>query len=220
MKLNELIKKKLSTIGLHDETFDEYIVGIITDDSLEESEKREAISEFILGATDTPSESIIDDIFEGWAEFKVEEQEIKEKREEKEAKECDAIQQKSDALISTESPTMLPRNTKKRLTKEERKRREKLLERYSYDLDEVIENEDGEAEIQYKDKNETKEINEVLLKTNRNAEQVKQREQMQREQMKKQHEEEKEKNRKLLEKQQRDKEKAKRKTMKREKRSW
>jgi hypothetical protein len=54
---------------------------------------------------------------------------------------------------------MLPRNTKKQLTKEERKRREKLLERYSYDLDEVVENEDGEAEIQYKDRNETKEIN-------------------------------------------------------------
>lgn len=55
---------------------------------------------------------------------------------------------------------MLPRITKKQLTKEDRKRREKLLERYSYDLDEVIENEDGEAEIQYKDRNETKEINE------------------------------------------------------------
>jgi hypothetical protein len=34
---------------------------------------------------DTSSESIIDDIFEAWAEFKVEEQEIKEKLE-KEAK--------------------------------------------------------------------------------------------------------------------------------------
>ncbi|GBB94673.1 hypothetical protein RclHR1_00240021 [Rhizophagus clarus] len=219
MKLNELIKKKLFTIGLHDETFDEYVAGIITDDSLEESEKREAISEFILGATDTSSESIIDDIFEAWAEFKVEEQEIK--KLEKEAKEeCDAIQQISDASTSTESPTMLPRNAKKQLTKEERKRRDKLLERYSYDLDEVVENEDGEAEIQYRDRNETKEINTDLLQTNRNAELVKQKEHLQREQMKKQHEEEKEKNRILLEKQQRDKEKAKRKTMKREKRSW
>ncbi len=137
------------------------------------------------------------------------------------------------------------RNPKKQLTKEERKKREKLLARYSYDLDEVVENEDGEAEIQYKDRSETKGINDGryyfiiniiklfisinkssfilhkdLLQANRNAEQVKQKEQLQREQMKKQHEEEKERNRKLLEKQQRDKEKAKRKTMKREKRSW
>jgi len=184
-------------------------------------EKREAISEFILSATDTSSESIIDDIFEAWTEFKEEEQKIKaEEKQEKEAKECDALQQKSDASISTESPTMLPHNTKKQLTKEERKRREKLLARYSYDLDEVVENEEGEAEIQYKDRGETKEINNDLLQTNRNAEQVKQKEQLQREQMKKQHEEEREKNRKLLEKQQRDKEKAKKKTMKREKRNW
>lgn len=41
---------------------------------------------FSIFIKDTPSESIIDDIFEAWAEFKVEEQEIKEKREEKEAK--------------------------------------------------------------------------------------------------------------------------------------
>ncbi|RIA99277.1 hypothetical protein C1645_478633 [Glomus cerebriforme] len=160
MNLVQLIKKQLSTIGLHDETFDEYIAGIISDDSLEESEKREAISEFISGATDTPSGSIIDDIFNAWTEFNEEEQKIKEieKKHEKETGESEALQQKSGVSISTESTTSL-RNTKKQLSKEERKRREKLLARYSYDLDEVVENEDGEAEIQYKDRSETKEIN-------------------------------------------------------------
>ena len=53
---------------------------------------------------------------------------------------------------------MLSRSTKKQLTKEERKKREKLLARYSYDLDEIVENEDGEAEIKYKDRSEIKEI--------------------------------------------------------------
>ena len=63
------------------------------------------------------------------------------------------------SVESTESTTVSLRNPKKQLTKEERKRRDQLLARYSYDLDEIVENEDGEAEIQYKDKSETKVIN-------------------------------------------------------------
>ncbi|CAI2163132.1 14767_t:CDS:2 [Funneliformis geosporum] len=197
MNLELFIRNKLFALGLHEETFGEYIAGIITDESLEESEKREAISEFISGATDKPSESIIDDIFKARIEFEKEEQKTKEAdeklKQEQEPKECEdaALQHNYEhASTSIESTTITLRNPKKQLTKEERKRREQLLARYN------------------------------LLQTNRNAEQVKQKEQFRREQMRKQHEEEKERNRKLLEKQQEDKEKAKRKTMKREKRSW
>lgn len=186
------------------------------------------ISHYYLFPTfieDNPSESIIDDIFKTWSEFEKEQQETKEAEEklkqEKETKEAAALQQNfENASTSIEPATISLRNPKKQLTKEERKRREQLLARYSYELDEVVENEDGEAEIQYKDRSAIKEISEDLLQANRNTEQVKQKEQFRREQMRKQHEEEKERNRKLLEKQQHDKEKAKRKTMKREKRSW
>ncbi|CAG8557579.1 13649_t:CDS:2 [Funneliformis caledonium] len=200
MNLELFIRNKLFTIGLHEETFGEYIAGIITDDSLEESEKREAISEFISGATDNPSESIIDDIFKTWSEFEKEQQETKEAEEklkqEKETKEAAALQQNfENASTSIEPATISLRNPKKQLTKEERKRREQLLARYSYELDEVVENEDGEAEIQYKDRSAIKEISEDLLQANRNTEQVKQKEQFRREQMRKQHEEEKERNR-------------------------
>jgi hypothetical protein len=66
---------------------------------------------------------------------------------------------KLDVSLPTESTPKPPRNPKKQLTKEERKKREQLLARYSYDLDEVVENEYGEAEISYKDRSETKEIN-------------------------------------------------------------
>lgn len=61
--------------------------------------------------------------------------------------------------MSTEPTSTSLRNPKKQLTKEERKKREQLLAKYSYDLDEVVENEDGEAEIRYKDRSETKEVN-------------------------------------------------------------
>jgi len=50
-----------------------------------------------------------------------------------------ATQKKSDSI-------------EKELTKEEReeqKRKERLLQQYAYDLDEIVENSDGEAEIVY-----------------------------------------------------------------------
>jgi hypothetical protein len=41
-------------------------------------------------------------------------------------------------------------NNKPILTKEERRKRELLLKTYGYDVDEIVEGEDGEAEILYK----------------------------------------------------------------------
>src|SRR5581483_8594348 len=73
-------------------------------------------------------------------------------------KESDALQQSSTSIEYTESTT-ISSNPKKQLTKEERKRRDQLLARFSYDLDEIVENEYGEAEIQYKDRSEIKETN-------------------------------------------------------------
>lgn len=50
----------------------------------------------------------------------------------------------------------------KQLTKEERAQREKLMQQYGYDLDEIRENEQGEAEVVYKDRSNSKRSNEGI----------------------------------------------------------
>jgi hypothetical protein len=43
----------------------------------------------------------------------------------------------------------------KELSREERERREKLIARYGFELDEIVETADGETEIIYKDRSES-----------------------------------------------------------------
>jgi hypothetical protein len=122
------------------------------------------------------------------------------------------------------SSSMSSRHISKDMTKEERKKREALLAKYAYDLDEMVEGEDGETEIQYKDRSGTKnsaggsKSSDPLLAANTNADIVKQKEAQRRVEMKKANDVEKERNRLALEKQRQAQEKEKRRTQKQERR--
>nr|CAG8545317.1 9882_t:CDS:2 [Entrophospora candida] len=176
-----ILLEKLSKIELNDETFTDYIIGILSDETVENSEKYEIISEFLMDASVNSLVKEIIDSWEAWSEkMKIYKEEERLAQLELEAKEKKILELK-------------------KLEQEERKKREQLLAKYSYDFDEIVENEDGEAEI------------------NRNRDVVKDEERMRREEMQKKHEFEKERNRKLLEKQKLDEEKKKKKTMKKEK---
>nr|CAG8499626.1 15947_t:CDS:2 [Entrophospora candida] len=180
-----ILLEKLSKIELNDETFTDYIIGILSDETVENSEKYEIISEFLMDASEKSTDSLVKEIidsWEAWSEkmkiYKEEERlaqlelEAKEKKilELKKLEQDSEITQQSLSSSSSSSPTTLSlRETKtKQLTKEERKKREQLLAKYSYDFDEIVENEDDV---------------------------VKDEERMRREEMQKKHEFEKERNR-------------------------
>ena len=105
----------------------------------------------------------------------------------------------------------------KEMTKEERLARERILGKYAYDVDEIVETKTGELEIHYKaaPSNQTG-LN--GLEGNMNALRVKEVEQARRMESKKEHEKKVEKEKQLLEQQRLKKEKEKRRTQKQEKR--
>ncbi|KAF8906933.1 hypothetical protein BGZ58_006235, partial [Dissophora ornata] len=119
--------------------------------------------------------------------------------------------------------SMSSRHVVKNMTREERKKREALLAQYDYDQDEIVEGEDGEMEIVYKDRSggSTKTnvaSSDPLLMANTNADIVKNKEAQRRAEMKKASDTEKERNKLALEKQRLAQEKEKRRTQKSEKR--
>ncbi|CAH1762006.1 22276_t:CDS:2 [Entrophospora sp. SA101] len=139
-----------------------YIIGILSDETVENSEKYEIISEFLMDASEKSTDSLVKEIIDSWEAWS-EKMKIYKEEERLAQLELEAKEKKILEL--------------KKLEQEERKKREQLLAKYSYDFDEIVENEDGEAEI------------------NRNRDVVKEEERMRREEMQKKHEFEKERNR-------------------------
>ncbi|RUS14770.1 hypothetical protein BC938DRAFT_477228 [Jimgerdemannia flammicorona] len=243
MSLIDLITERLATIDLHDETVSEYIAGIVQEEWLEEHEKREAITEYLKETTvrEAPTNDLIDDMFIAWRK---EQAEIMRKEEDKKAK---ATESAPDTIIPAdpatasgtagpakrttvwdnieqpESTSFSQRHQRRDMSKEERAKRDQLLAQYGYQLDEVIEGANGEAEIVYKDHaagagGKGTGGGEDLLGANRNADIIKDKERARREQMRKKSEEEKERNKMLLEKQRLAADKEKKRTAKKEKR--
>ncbi|KAF9385683.1 hypothetical protein CPB97_004585 [Podila verticillata] len=227
-EIETFIAKKLAGISLEDEAITEYFARIVEEESMEEPEKREAITELLADVTEEPTETVIDSVFDFWNGMK--EQEAKKAQEEKE-KVLEAAREKERASFKAEldnsnnregALSMSSRHVVKTMTKEERKKRDALLAQYGYDLDEMVEGADGEMEIVYKDRSKGSSAgvntSDPLLMANNNADIVKQKEALRRADMKKASENEKERNKAALEKQRLAQEKEKRRTQKGEKR--
>ncbi|KAG0031559.1 hypothetical protein BGZ81_001034 [Podila clonocystis] len=228
-EIETFIAEKLAGISLQDEAITEYFARIVEEESMEEPEKREAITELLADVTEEPTETVIDSVFDFWNIMK--EQEAKKAQEEKQ-KVLEAAKERERASFKAEldnnnnregALSMSSRHVVKTMTKEERKKRDALLAQYGYDLDEMVEGADGEMEIMYKDrsaKGSAAGVNtsDPLLMANNNADIVKQKEALRRAEMKKASENEKERNKAALEKQRLAQEKEKRRTQKSEKR--
>ncbi|KAG0199002.1 hypothetical protein BGX28_007631 [Mortierella sp. GBA30] len=227
-EIESFIAERLAAISLQDEAIIEYFARIVEEESMEEPEKREAIAELLADATEEPTGTVIDTVFEFWNNLR--EQELKKAQEEKE-KALEAAKEKERASLKAEldNPnnregilSMSSRHVVKNMTKEERKKRDALLAQYGYDLDEMVEGADGEMEIAYKDRSAKGSAgvssSDPLLMANNNADIVKQKEAVRRAEMKKASENEKERNKLALEKQRLAQEKEKRRTQKSEKR--
>ncbi|KAF9352569.1 hypothetical protein BGX26_009654 [Mortierella sp. AD094] len=226
-EIETFIAERLATISLEDEAITEYFARIVEEESMEEPEKREAITELLADVTEEPTTTVIDDVFTFWNGKK---QEAAKKAEEEKGKAMEAAKEKERAALRAmfDDPnndngilSMSSRHVVKNMTKEERKKREALLAQYAYDLDEMVEGDDGEMEIVYKDRSSKSSgvsSSDPLLMANNNADIVKQKEALRRAEMKKANENEKERNKLALEKQRLAQEKEKRRTQKSEKR--
>ncbi|KAF9922540.1 hypothetical protein FBU30_007326 [Linnemannia zychae] len=229
-KIEAFIAKQLQTISVEDEAITEYFARLVEEESMEEPEKREAITELLADVTEASTAEIIDIVFEHWNQLR--NAELKKAEEEKE-KAIAAAKEKERASLMAEFESasanrdaplsMSSRHVVKNMTKEERKKRDALLAQYGYDLDEMVESANGEMEIVYKDrsaKSNDKSIStsDPLMMANTNADIVKQKEAARRAEMKKASENEKERNKAALEKQRLAAEKEKRRTQKNEKR--
>ncbi|KAG0328364.1 hypothetical protein BGZ99_005547 [Dissophora globulifera] len=230
-EIETFIAERLATISLQDEAITEYFARIVEEESMEETDKREAITELLADVTEEPTGTVIDMVFEVWNRIKKEEE---QKALEEKQKALDAAKEKERAALRAafDDPnnregvlSMSSRHVVKNMTKEERKKRDALLAQYGYDLDEMVEGDDGEMEIVYKDRSgggSSSKSNvastDPLLMANTNADIVKNKESQRRAEMKKASESEKERNKLALEKQRLEKEKEKRRTQKSEKR--
>ncbi|KAJ1943334.1 hypothetical protein EC988_006260, partial [Linderina pennispora] len=134
-----------------------------------------------------------------------------------------AAQQKLDRALELEKAE-LEKDAKdardpiapKQLTMEERRQREKLLMTYGFDVPEIVENANGEAEIVYKEAAAAG--TDMGLGKNTNAQVVADKERALRESSRAAHQKKVEREKELLEKDRLRKEKEKRRTAKKEKR--
>ncbi|KAG0233757.1 hypothetical protein BGW42_007217 [Actinomortierella wolfii] len=229
-EVEAFITNALAGFKLEDEAIAEYFARLVEEESMEEPEKREAITELLADVTEEPTATIIDEVFVFYNGLQAKK---KAQEEEEKAKALEAAKEKERASLLAELDrkddngilSMSSRHVIKNMTKEERKRREALLAQYGFDMDEIVEGADGELEISYKDRSssgsggkKSSSSYDPLLQANTNADIVKQQEAARRAQMKKASENERERNKQALEKQRLEKEKEKRRTQKHEKR--
>ncbi|KAJ2991757.1 hypothetical protein HDV02_003493 [Globomyces sp. JEL0801] len=212
------ITSYLSTIGIDDETFSEYILQIIQDDSMTMEEQIEIIVEFLQEAIENDSTELN---IQNWVATIIQSSnDIKLKLKEQEERERQELIEKTKQIEITNKTTndnTLSKSKKPELTREERIERERWLSKYGYEVEDVEENENGETEIVFRDQTGKKQSNLDDLGKNRNAELVQQKELMKKLEAQKIHQTEKMRNKELMEKQRLEKEKKKKGTQKREK---
>ncbi|ORX80618.1 hypothetical protein BCR32DRAFT_293740 [Anaeromyces robustus] len=207
--LIEWVNENLKKLDIEDETVSEYITGMV-EEIEDEEECREAVGEYLTEATEKPIEDFMNELFE--YSSKIKQIELQKQEEEKIKRQNEAKQKEMEILNVTSK-----KETKIQLTDKEREKREKFLEKYSYNLDRITQGADGEEEIEYVDHSANDNVDDFIPK-NTNADIVKEKERKQRMEAKKKHLQKVERDKKLLEKQRLDKEKEKRRTQKREKR--
>ncbi|RCH86240.1 hypothetical protein CU098_009362, partial [Rhizopus stolonifer] len=207
-----------------DDDISEYITGIVQDESIDDDEKREVITEFLAEATDKSTENLIDSLLNEWKKVQKEQEKEGEEKRSKLLEEAKVREEERRAKAEQEKlQDDAIRAKQKKLTKEEKEAREKLMREYAYVADGEEEGAETKNEGEHpKDRRRGKNNapSDPLLTANRNSDMIKEKEQLRREQMRIAHEKEKERNKINLEKQRNDQklDKEKKKTQKGERR--
>ncbi|KAI9012123.1 hypothetical protein CLU79DRAFT_770632 [Phycomyces nitens] len=221
--ITDQVTIELAKLDFEDPDISAYIASILKEESLNEEEKREAITEFIPEIENKPLEDVIDGIMNApkmvslAREKEDQEDSIKRMEEIKLIKDQEAARRIEEEKQREEEKRMAALG-RKELSKEEREKRERLLQQYSYGGTEDSDDEQNTGEKSSKDKRTVGTQDEVMV-ANRNAEIIKEKEALRRKQMKQESEVEKERNKMLQKKQKqdKDKDKDKKKTVKKEK---
>ncbi|KAJ3129461.1 hypothetical protein HK098_001228 [Nowakowskiella sp. JEL0407] len=212
-RIQEWANEKLkSDFGIDDDTFADYIVGICEDEDLDVDEKTDAVSSFLSESTNKDPTELISEIISKISKIKDAE---REKAEQDRLVKIELAKAMEKTTLRAEIPSESAQK-KKELTKEEKKKRELLLNQYGFDGEEVVENESGESEILYKGRND-KSKSEPIYEGNQNLSIAKENERLRREILNAENAKEKQRIKEMQEKQRLDKEKEKRRTQKREK---
>ncbi|RKP06021.1 hypothetical protein THASP1DRAFT_25583 [Thamnocephalis sphaerospora] len=214
--MDTFVAQQLAGLGVDDEMVCEYVARLVEDDDLEEDERREAIVDYLSATTEASVDSAVDAIFVEWKRHAGQAQEqaaAVKQQEQLAAREREKRELMADMRTADDGED--PVNIVKEMTREERERRERLLARYGFDLDEIVETADGETEIVYKDRTESNGGGDDQLAANRNRAIIADKERAQRDNLRQEHQKKVERDRELLEKQRLDKEKEKRRTQKR-----
>ncbi|KAI8609430.1 hypothetical protein BC830DRAFT_1085496 [Chytriomyces sp. MP71] len=145
------IIEQLSVFTGCDEAYVDYIVQLVEDDTMETDEKRSIIMEFLseaVGDGDQVS-AVVSRILAHGNEARMRRIAEAETAAASAAAEAEAQRLAQAQTEATNNGADAPLSTKKVLSKEEKRMRERLLRQYGYEVDEAIENEDGEVEFVY-----------------------------------------------------------------------
>ncbi|KAJ3020701.1 hypothetical protein HKX48_000365 [Thoreauomyces humboldtii] len=214
-------------------TFAEYITQLCTEDSIEDEERQEVISEFLADASAQPVEPVVKAILARNVEArrrcrKREEEEKEDALKAAKQKELEALQ--SHTAKTSERAAGIPSgagSSKKVLTGAEKLERERLLAAYGYEMEDDEEEENAEEPSE--GANQGRGGNrrpggggggggDPLLARNDNAERVRAEEQAKKAKAAAEHQQTVARNKEMQEKQRLEKEKEKKKTVKKEKR--
>ncbi|KAJ3269431.1 hypothetical protein HDV01_001429 [Terramyces sp. JEL0728] len=206
-ELHENVSQYLAGIEITDETFAEYILQIVQDETIPVEEQEEIITEFLQEITETDIKQWVVEIIQLAQDIRNNE------KEEEQAKELEKLN------IQRVEPEIEQRQTRfqsKQLSKEEKMARDQILKQYAYEFEDIVEGADGETEIVFRDKGKQNYIDDSLR--NNNVELVKEKERIKKLQHQEQHQKTTARNKANLEKQKLEKEEKKKGTQKREKR--
>jgi hypothetical protein len=178
------------TLKMEDETFAEYSLQILKQEDIEEQEKFEIIREFLQEATEDASKFEIDAFLTQCIQM------IKEA----------SVVSVGDSTLNAAGHDPLFEVTRDQqhqrykpspITRKEREEREKLLAKYGYETEEIVEDKNGELDYSFKTAKFTRQDPlDVLSVSNKDL--VKQKELQRRMEQKKRHEEEVKRNRYVL----------------------
>ncbi|KAJ1569026.1 hypothetical protein HK405_010881 [Cladochytrium tenue] len=209
-------------LALSDDSYAEYVAQLAADDSMAADEKLLIICEFLDEATERKTESLVTAILEKAESLLSAKRQAAETEQQKKV---EAIEHCMAALaaqsLHDDQPEVPKRSGQPQLSKEERRRREMLLRTYGYEADEVVENEDGEAEILYSGatgNSATATKAEASLFKNDNSDRVREAQHQRKAKMQSDHAAKVQRDKDALQKQLLEKEKEKRRTQKKEKR--
>ncbi|KAJ3269955.1 hypothetical protein HK104_005004 [Borealophlyctis nickersoniae] len=207
--LADWLTQSLATLSIEDETFSEYIIQICDEDSIEDAEKEEIITEFLSEATDKPVATFVTSLL---ARTQARKHAAKEREEAERIRAIENAKEKEQEALRKEASTSESAATKKTLSEEEKRARQRVLMEYGWETEDV-EGGEGTGGVGADKGGEN-----PLLTKNRNAEIVKEAEQAKRTKAQTEHQKIVARNKEMQEKQRLEKEKAKKGTVKKEKR--